>query len=79
MNAIDMKQLFLLEDVDWSLYPDEDCLCLLDRWHFRMQAIRRQHPKGSFVPIEVRSELKYILDSMNDMDREMRRRLCRNN
>jgi hypothetical protein len=77
MNAVDMKQLFLLEDAEWSLYTDEKCLCLLDRWHYRMQTIRRQHPKGSLVPKEVRAEIKYILDSMNDMDRELQDRHCR--
>lgn len=79
MNTIDTHNLFLLEDADMSLYPDGKCLDLLERWHHRLQAIRRQHPKGGLLPIEMRSELKYILDSMNEMDREMKARDSRLN
>lgn len=79
MNTPDMHNLFLLHDVDMALFTEAKCIDLLDRWHFRMTALKREYPKGSLLPTHARGELKHILSSMHDLESEMRNRDCRLN
>jgi hypothetical protein len=79
IEVIDMKNMFLLHDVDLSLFSDAKCIALLDQWHTRIQQIKQRYPIGSVLPSMERGELRYILSKMLDLDQEMQNRDSRMN
>jgi hypothetical protein len=79
MNTPDMHNLFLLSDVDTNLFTDAKCFDLLDRYYIRMQAIKRQYPKGTQHPKEIHGELRYMRDMTRELRCEMKNRHSRLN
>ena len=76
---IDMSQMFLIEDVDISLYSSQKCVNLLDRIEHRKRLIKQDYPRDKPLPKMVQNEIRNMLVTILELERESHNRFARLN